>query len=72
MYVGARILIVLNIIMAFWNFTLSGNVIQFSSAKRSIDGVSKSLSKINLAALFLNLITELIESDVLFPQIVQQ
>ena len=52
MYVGARLFMVLNIIMAFWNCTLSGNVIQFSSAKRSTDGVSKSLSKINLAALF--------------------
>ena len=54
-YWGAKLLQILNIRMAFWYMTRSGNFIHFSSENISCDGVSVSLSRIHLAARFWNI-----------------
>ena len=58
--------------IAFWYTTLSGNIIHFNSVKSSIDGVSRGLSRIDLAARFGNLTAEFVSSELALPHIEQQ
>ena len=46
--------------------------LKFDFFRKCADGVSKSLSNIDLAALFWNFIMESIDSAELFPQMVQK
>ena len=70
-YSGAFPRIVLNIWIAFWYKTRSGNVIHFNSANIKHDAVLKSQSRITWAALFWSLTNFSFKLRVQFSQITQ-